>query len=110
MGELHKLPQKQDCCGCSAFEQACSVLSPYEVCTPQKTFACIILRDDMLLQSSSGGIFTLLAEKVCALCQIAGLRHFLGRSRPYYENPQRAYLFRHYKTQMNSVFENTQSK
>lgn len=36
MGELHKLPQKQDCCGCSAFEQACSVLSPYEVCTPQK--------------------------------------------------------------------------
>jgi len=66
MGELHKLPQKQDCCGCSAFEQACSVLSPYEVCTPQ--------------------------------------------SRPYYEYPQRAYLFRHYKTQMNSVFENTQSK
>ena len=98
MGKLPQLPEKRDCCGCSACEQACQhhglamcadeegflypvlnattcvgcgqcekacpVLAPYECRLPQKAFASINLRDDIRMQSSSGGVFTLLAERI----------------------------------------------
>ena len=51
------------CINCGLCENVCPVLHPYDERTPQKTYAAINKDDEMRMSSSSGGIFTLLAEK-----------------------------------------------
>jgi len=52
------------CVDCGACERTCPVLTPFESRRPQKQFAAINPDDTIRKQSSSGGIFTMLAEKV----------------------------------------------
>lgn len=52
------------CIKCGLCEKVCPVLQPYEERTPLKTLAAINKNDDVRMSSSSGGIFTLLAEQV----------------------------------------------
>ena len=52
------------CVDCGACERTCPVLTPFESRIPQKQFAAINPDDSIRKQSSSGGIFTMLAEKV----------------------------------------------
>lgn len=51
------------CVECGACEKACPILTPYESRRPQKQFAAINPDDTIREQSSSGGIFTMLAER-----------------------------------------------
>lgn len=51
------------CINCDLCEKVCPVLHPYDNRTPQKTLAAINKDDKVRMSSSSGGIFTLLAEK-----------------------------------------------
>ena len=51
------------CINCGLCEKICPVLHPYEEHTPQKTLSAINKDDEVRMSSSSGGIFTLLAEK-----------------------------------------------
>ena len=52
------------CINCGLCEKVCPVLHPYKERTPLKTLAAINENDEVRLASSSGGIFTLLAEQV----------------------------------------------
>ena len=52
------------CVDCGACERTCPVLTPFESRRPQKQFAAINPDETIRKQSSSGGIFTMLAEKV----------------------------------------------
>ena len=51
------------CINCGLCEKICPVLHPYDEHTPQKALAAINKDDEVRMSSSSGGIFTLLAEK-----------------------------------------------
>lgn len=62
-GFLYPVLDKTCCVGCLQCEKACPVLCPYEGKEPQKTFAAINLQHDIRMKSSSGGIFSLLAER-----------------------------------------------
>lgn len=52
------------CIKCGICEQVCPILTSYESRRPQKQYAAINPDDAIREQSSSGGIFTLLAERV----------------------------------------------
>lgn len=52
------------CVDCGACERVCPILSPYEKHCPLKLFATINPDEAIREQSSSGGIFTMLAERV----------------------------------------------
>jgi len=52
------------CINCGLCEKVCPVQHPYEVIKPLKTLAAINKNDEVRMASSSGGIFTLLAEQV----------------------------------------------
>ncbi len=52
------------CIGCRRCEKVCPILNKYEKTDIGSAFACINRNRDTRLQSSSGGIFTLLAEYV----------------------------------------------
>lgn len=52
------------CVDCGVCERTCPVLTPFESRIPQKQFAAINPDETIRKQSSSGGIFTMLAEKV----------------------------------------------
>lgn len=52
------------CVKCGACEKACPTLSPYESRSPQRVCGAINPDDTIREQSSSGGIFTMLAERV----------------------------------------------
>lgn len=55
---------EQVCSGCSVCERTCPMLSPYESRTPERVLAAVNPDDGIREQSSSGGIFTMLAEGV----------------------------------------------
>lgn len=52
------------CVDCGLCEQVCPFLHPYEKREPLRTLAAYNTREEVRMQSSSGGIFSLLAEKV----------------------------------------------
>lgn len=54
------------CIGCKRCEKACPALSPLEDHRPLKTFAAMHTQLEIRRESSSGGVFTLLAEQVLA--------------------------------------------
>lgn len=64
--EGFRYPKVDDslCVDCGACERVCPVLTPFEGRRPLKLFAAINPDDTIREQSSSGGIFTMLAEKV----------------------------------------------
>lgn len=52
------------CVECGTCEKVCPILTPYEKRRPQKQIAAINPDETIRKQSSSGGIFTMLAERV----------------------------------------------
>lgn len=63
-GFLYPIVQEDRCVGCGACEKACPALSPEEKRYPIKAYAAINKDEEVRLKSSSGGIFTLLAESI----------------------------------------------
>lgn len=63
-GFLYPKVDSATCIDCGLCEKVCPVLQPYGNQDPVEVFAAINKNDEIRLQSSSGGIFTLLAEKV----------------------------------------------
>lgn len=62
-GFLYPFVDETRCIDCGLCEKACPDIYPYSQRQPQKTFAAINKQEDIRLKSSSGGIFSLLAEK-----------------------------------------------
>lgn len=62
-GFLYPCVDEEMCVGCGLCEVVCPELNPYDKRIPLKTLAAINKDESIRLQSSSGGIFTLLAEK-----------------------------------------------
>ena len=52
------------CVECGACEKVCPMITPYEIRKPQQVLAAINPDEDIRKESSSGGIFTMLAENV----------------------------------------------
>ena len=52
------------CIQCGLCEKVCPVLHPYEEHKPQEVLAAINQNEEVRMESSSGGVFTLLAEHV----------------------------------------------
>lgn len=52
------------CIDCGLCENVCPIINSYEKQSPLHTYAAINKNDEIRLKSSSGGIFTLLAEKI----------------------------------------------
>ena len=52
------------CIKCGLCEKVCPVIHPYEKRIPLQTYAAINKDENIRMQSSSGGVFTLLAEKI----------------------------------------------
>lgn len=63
-GFLYPKVNEADCIDCGLCEKVCHELHPFEERKPQKVFAAINKNEKIRMLSSSGGIFTLLAEKV----------------------------------------------
>ena len=63
-GFLYPVVDKEVCIDCGLCEKVCPVLNQDEPCKPLKVYVAKNKDEDIRLQSSSGGIFTLLAEKV----------------------------------------------
>lgn len=63
-GFLYPIVNLVDCIECGLCEKVCPVIHPYERRTPLHTYAAINNDEEIRLQSSSGGVFTLLAEMV----------------------------------------------
>ena len=62
-GFLYPQVDTTACVECKKCERSCPSLSPYVERRPTKTFAAINNHEEVRLQSSSGGIFSLLAEQ-----------------------------------------------
>lgn len=63
-GFLYPEVGPENCIDCGLCEKVCPVQHPYEARKPLQTLAAINKDDKIRLESSSGGIFTLLAESV----------------------------------------------
>ena len=63
-GFLYPKVNLVDCIECGLCEKVCPVIHPYEKRIPLHTYAAINNDEEIRKQSSSGGVFTLLAEKV----------------------------------------------
>lgn len=63
-GFLYPQVDTETCIDCGLCEKVCPVLNPYDARKPQQVFAAINKDENIRMESSSGGIFTLLAEKV----------------------------------------------
>lgn len=63
-GFLYPVVNTETCTNCGLCEKVCPVQHPYEARKPLQTLAAINKDDKIRLKSSSGGIFTLLAESV----------------------------------------------
>lgn len=65
-GFLYPIVDKEACTDCGLCEKVCPVLNQSEPRKPLKVYAAKNKNEEIRRQSSSGGIFTLLAEKVIA--------------------------------------------
>lgn len=63
-GFLYPMVDKDACIDCGLCEKVCPVINQNEPRKPLKVYAAKTQNEDIRRQSSSGGIFTLLAEKV----------------------------------------------
>ncbi len=63
-GFLYPYVKKKDCINCHLCEKVCPMFNPYNRIEPKKILAAFNKDDEVRSQSSSGGIFTLLAENV----------------------------------------------
>ena len=65
-GFLYPFVDEARCIDCGLCEKVCPEMSPYSQRKPQNTLAAINRQEEIRLKSSSGGIFSLLAEKCIA--------------------------------------------
>lgn len=65
-GFLYPVVDKDSCTDCGLCEKVCPVIHQSAPVEPQATYIAINRNEEIRLQSSSGGIFTLLAEQVIA--------------------------------------------
>lgn len=63
-GFLYPQIDKDICVECGLCEKVCPVLMPYQPCKPLKVLAAINKDEKIRMESSSGGIFTILAETI----------------------------------------------
>ena len=63
-GFLYPNVDKSACINCSACEKVCPVINQGEARLPQRAYAAVNPDDCVRLKSSSGGVFSMLAEKV----------------------------------------------
>lgn len=63
-GFSYPMADEAVCIDCGLCEKVCPVLQPYEERTPLNTLAAINKNEEVRMASSSGGLFTLLAEQV----------------------------------------------
>lgn len=63
-GFLYPEINQKECIECNLCEKVCPVINQYSPSTPSKIFGIKNKKERVRLQSSSGGIFTILAEKV----------------------------------------------
>jgi len=62
-GFLYPQVNEEECVDCGLCEKVCPVLNPGEAAEPQKVVAAINEDEEVRRESSSGGVFTLLAEE-----------------------------------------------
>lgn len=65
-GFLYPVVDEDTCIDCGLCENVCPVLHPYVACMPQDVYAAFNTDEETRMQSSSGGLFFLLAEKTIA--------------------------------------------
>lgn len=63
-GFLYPQVNTSSCIDCGLCEKVCPFNHPYEARTPMHTYAAINNNEKIRMESSSGGIFTLLAEQI----------------------------------------------
>lgn len=63
-GFLYPQVNTSSCIDCGLCEKVCPFIHPYEARTPMHTYAAINNNEKIRMESSSGGIFTLLAERI----------------------------------------------
>lgn len=63
-GFLYPIVDKEDCIDCGLCEKVCPVIHQGEPLEPLSNYIAINPNEEIRLKSSSGGIFTLLAEKI----------------------------------------------
>lgn len=63
-GFLYPHGDKKTCIECGLCEKVCPILNPYETRVPLQVFSAINKNEKIRMESSSGGIFTLLAEPI----------------------------------------------
>lgn len=65
-GFIYPHVDASDCIDCGICEKVCPVLKPFDTRKPLQVLAAINKNEQIRMESSSGGIFTLLAENVIA--------------------------------------------
>lgn len=65
-GFLYPVVDEYRCIDCGACEKTCPVMAPYSEQIPIKSFAAINTQEEIRLKSSSGGLFSSLAEHCVA--------------------------------------------
>lgn len=63
-GFLYPEVDIKQCINCNLCTKVCPVIRPFKENYPRKTYACINPNNEIRMNSSSGGIFSLIAEKV----------------------------------------------
>ena len=63
-GFLYPIVNKENCIDCGLCEKVCPVINPNEPRKPLRVYTAKNRDQDIRIQSSSGGIFTLFAEKI----------------------------------------------
>ena len=69
-GFLYPIVNTAACIDCGLCEKVCPVINQSEPRKPQKVYAAYNKNEDIRMQSSSGGIFTLLAEETIKNCGV----------------------------------------
>ena len=67
---------KDTCVNCGLCEKVCPMVNRHEAVTPNTVCAAINTKEEIRLQSSSGGVFTLLAEQTLARGGVVFGAHF----------------------------------